>query len=91
MVGVPSSCVLLGDLQLVHMFRCYDNIASNANYTRSCLVVISALNSVEFFDTVGWQEQRRPACKNTQNHIYPSISFLSEKNCGEQKMKGATG
>jgi len=27
--GAPS-CALLGDLQSVHVFRCYDNIASNA-------------------------------------------------------------
>ena len=35
-VGVPSSCALLADLQSVHGFRCYDNSAERDMSASAC-------------------------------------------------------
>jgi len=34
--GVSPSCALLGELQLVHGFRCYDIIARTRNVSECC-------------------------------------------------------
>ena len=47
MIGVPSSCALLGGLQSVHRFRCYDNIARTRNVSECLYSLYAWLNSVQ--------------------------------------------
>ena len=72
MVGLPSSCALLGRLQLVRGYRYHDNVAPNAKCQRVlvlalCLVDICGRYFVRQFDAhvfVSFSEARAEVIRN---------------------------
>ena len=89
MVGVPSSCALRADLQSMHGFRCYNNIAPKAKCQRMlvlavCLVYLAVVSYRHFR-----QRHAQPKCTRSMCCRFAADLLYSYNNTTANRARGA--